>query len=67
MLMCKRHWSMVPRVMQRAVWDTYRYGQEITKDPSSEYLEAAGAAIRAVADKEGRRDQETGRRVNRAG
>lgn len=55
MSMCKRHWFMVPKPLRKEVWRTYRKGQEITKDPSPEYLAAAKAAIRAVAEKEGRR------------
>lgn len=38
--------------LQRAVWATYRPGQEVDKRPSAEYLEAARAAINAVALKE---------------
>lgn len=53
LLMCYRHWRMVPKALQQRVWDTYRPGQEITKDPSPEYLVAALAAVDAVADKEG--------------
>lgn len=51
-LMCLKHWRMVPRELQRAVWATYRPGQEVDKKPSREYLEAARAAIDAVAAKE---------------
>lgn len=52
MFMCKRHWYMVPKHLRDAIWANYRPGQEITKDPSSEYLEVAMQAINAVADKE---------------
>ena len=48
MLMCKHHWAMVPKHLQRAVWQHYRAGQEVTKDPSPEYLAAAQNAIDAV-------------------
>lgn len=54
LLMCLKHWRMVPRDLQRAVWATYRPGQEIDKRPTKEYLEIARAAIQAVAAKEGR-------------
>lgn len=47
-LMCPRHWRMVPRALQVAVWAAYRDGQEIRKDPTPEYLRAAHAAIEAV-------------------
>lgn len=53
LLFCLRHWRMVPADLQKAVWATYRKGQEIDKKPSQEYLEIARAAIDAVATKEG--------------
>lgn len=59
LLMCGRHWRMVPRALQRAVWATYRPGQENTKDPTPEYLDAAQAAIDAVARREGRSAEPT--------
>ncbi len=52
LLMCPRHWRMVPRNLQAEVWRTYRAGQEIDKRPTREYLDAADAAINAVAAKE---------------
>jgi diadenosine tetraphosphatase ApaH/serine/threonine PP2A family protein phosphatase len=52
LLMCSRHWRRVPAELKRRVWLTYRRGQEITKDPSPEYLEAMNAAIAAVAELE---------------
>ena len=55
MLMCLRHWRMVPVGLQRSVWRFYVPGQEIRKDPTVEYLRAAGEAITAVAHIEGRR------------
>jgi hypothetical protein len=53
MLMCLRHWRMVPRGIQRAVWATYRVGQCDDKSPSESWHNAADAAIEAVAQKEG--------------
>lgn len=53
-LMCGPHWRLVPQPLKDAVWATYRRGQEITKTPTAEYLEAAKAAIEAVAAREGR-------------
>lgn len=52
MLMCLRHWRMVPRPLQQAVWATYRPGQERDKAPSADYLTNAKAAIDAVAMRE---------------
>jgi len=54
MLMCLPHWRLVPADLQREVYRTYRKGQEVDKQPSAEYLVAQRAAIRAVAEKEGR-------------
>lgn len=45
MLMCRRHWAMVPKWLQRKVWAVYVPGQEITKTPTGEYLEVAQEAI----------------------
>lgn len=53
LLMCLKHWKMVPYRLQRAVWDEYVPGQEVRKDPSRAYLELAKAAIDYVAKKEG--------------
>ena len=53
-LMCPRHWRMVPVATQKRVWATYRPGQEITKDPTSEYMAAHYTAVAEVAELEGR-------------
>jgi hypothetical protein len=52
LLMCSRHWRMVPKPMQDAIWATYEPGQEIRKDPTTDYLRAAQAAINHVAERE---------------
>jgi hypothetical protein len=44
MFACRPHWFMLPKRLRDAIWATYRRGQEITKDPSPAYLEAARAA-----------------------
>lgn len=54
MLMCKKHWFMVPLKLRNRVWATYRDGQCDTFDPSSAYCQAAKAAVLAVAEHEGR-------------
>lgn len=54
MLMCAPHWRRVPRLLQSAVWGTYRAGQETTKNPSLEWCRAADAAVAAVACREGK-------------
>jgi len=54
MLMCFRHWRMVPKSIQRRVWDAYVPGQcNLDPHPSEEWHEAADAAIAAVAEIEG--------------
>jgi len=40
---CKRHWFMLPKGLRDRIWATYRPGQEVTKDPSMAYMEAAVA------------------------
>ena len=52
MLMCKRHWSMVPKKLQAAVWETFREGQGTYSRPSKAWHAAADAAITYVAQKE---------------
>jgi hypothetical protein len=51
--MCRRHWFMVPKAMQDAIWAAYRPGQERDKKPSNAYLAAAYQAEGYVALKEG--------------
>lgn len=55
MLMCKRHWYMVPSDLRAKVWAAYRHGQCDDKNPSESWHKAADAAIIYVARKEGRR------------
>jgi hypothetical protein len=53
MLMCKRHWFMVPKPIRNRVWAAYRAGQcYFDPLPSAEWHEAADAAVRVVAEKE---------------
>jgi hypothetical protein len=54
MLMCARHWRMVPRKTQITVWNEYREGQETDKKPSLAYLAIQRTAVGEVAEKEGR-------------
>jgi hypothetical protein len=53
LLMCLRHWRMVPIDIQRRVWKHFRPGQENDKRPSPEYIEVMKEAIEVVAKKEG--------------
>jgi len=54
LLMCPTHWRMVPRSLQHDVWNTYVPGQEQTKLPTEEYLDAAKVAIQVVRELEGK-------------
>lgn len=45
MFMCAPDWRRLPPSLRAAVWRYYRPGQEVSKDPSPEYLQAARAAI----------------------
>lgn len=40
---CRMHWFALPKHLRDRIWQTYRPGQEVTKDPSDDYLEAAAA------------------------
>jgi hypothetical protein len=53
LLMCLRHWRLVPLTLQAEVWRWYRPGQEVDKGPSDRYLVAMKNAINAVARLEG--------------
>ena len=53
MLMCRRHWYMVPAKLRAAVWAMYSPGQEEGRAPiKSEWHDAADEAIQAVFLKE---------------
>lgn len=52
MLMCRKHWYMVPAKLQKEVWKHYRVGQCDDMNPSKEWHVAADAAIAFVAEKE---------------
>lgn len=40
---CRVHWFKIPKDLRDRIWATYRPGQEVTKTPSAEYIEAAKA------------------------
>jgi hypothetical protein len=48
LLMCLKHWRMVPKEMQADIWKTYVPGQEVTKTPTNEYLKAQQRAVAVV-------------------
>ncbi len=49
---CSKHWFSLPVGLRRAIWATYRPGQEITKDPSPEYIAAAREVREWILKKE---------------
>lgn len=38
---CKTHWFKLPLSLRTKIWAAYRPGQEISKDPSDNYLTVA--------------------------
>ena len=53
MLMCRKHWFMVPKDVRSAVWREYREGKcDLDPVPSRAWLDAANAAVNAVAQAE---------------
>ena len=53
LLMCAQHWRLVPLAIRRAVLVSYRRGQCNDKAPSVTWINAATAAIGAVAARTG--------------
>jgi hypothetical protein len=49
LLMCARHWRMVPPQTKADIWAHYRPGQEVDKRVTKEYLFAMEMAINCVA------------------
>lgn len=38
---CKPHWYALPAHLRAKIWRTYVPGQEVTKNPSQDYIDAA--------------------------
>lgn len=47
---CKKHWFMLPKYIRDEIWAFYRPGQEVDKQPSEAYLDAAMHARAWIAD-----------------
>lgn len=47
---CKKHWFTLPDDLRRAIWRTYRPGQEISKTPSPAYVAVALQVRDWIAD-----------------
>jgi len=41
---CKSHWFKLPKAIRDRIFGAYRPGQEISKEPTGEYLDAVKAA-----------------------
>lgn len=46
---CSQHWFKLPKRLRDAIWAAYIPGQEITKNPSKEYIKAANAVQKWIA------------------
>lgn len=46
---CETHWFRLPGHLRVRIWKAYRPGQEITKTPSREYLDAAHTVQQWIA------------------
>jgi hypothetical protein len=46
---CRAHWFKLPKNLRDWIWRTYVPGQEKTKTPSPEYLEAATEVQKWIA------------------
>ena len=53
LLMCMKHWLMVPKHLATAVWREYHSGLRHRNHPTPEYWAAVEAAQNAVAGREG--------------
>lgn len=49
---CRAHWYKLPLSIRTRIWRTFRPGQEKSKTPSREYIEAAKAAQDWISEHE---------------
>lgn len=52
LLMCAKHWWMVPRAYRTLIHIYFRPGQEVDKQPTAQYLAVMKLAINSVAEQE---------------
>lgn len=48
---CRKHWGELPYALRQRIWATYQPGQEVSKTPSREYVEAARAVQEWIANR----------------
>lgn len=53
LLMCRKHWFIVPKSIRDRVWANYVRGQEKRLDATDAYMAAYHEAVAAVARREG--------------
>lgn len=46
---CSKHWFTLPVALRRRIWQTFRPGQEVSKTPSADYINAARDAQAWIA------------------
>ncbi len=56
---CRAHWFALPGAIRAEILRTYRPGQEITKDPSPAYIQAAQRAQAWIAQQRESENQKT--------
>jgi len=61
---CRGHWFLLPKRIREAIWIAYVPGQEVLKNPTTAYLDAAKAAREwALAYERVKAEKEKGRLV----
>lgn len=50
---CRKHWSMLPKVFKEAIEREYVKGQEVSKTPTTRYIAVQRGAIAVLAKLEG--------------
>lgn len=49
MFVCKRHWNMLSKELQKKIWSVYVEGQEKRKDPTEEYIVVQKECVEYIA------------------
>jgi hypothetical protein len=60
-LMCPKHWNMVPRAVQTAIWREFFSGQRKGTHPTEGWRDAMAEAITEVDRKEKGHSEQSGR------
>lgn len=61
--MCLRHWRMVPKSLQNAVWRAYREAPASGRGRNRAYCTACADAVEYVAKREGVDERNSYRRI----